>query len=81
MYHVYILRSKRNGKRYIGYTGKDPNQRLAEHNRGSNIFTRNNGPFELIYSEQHEDKDFARKRERYFKTGHGREYLKKIIPL
>jgi hypothetical protein len=33
----------------------------------------------LIYFEVYADQDFARKRERYFKTGHGREYLKKII--
>ena len=81
MYYVYILKSKKNGKRYIGFTGKDPNHRLTEHNNGSNTFTRYNGPFELIYSEQYEDEDFTRKRERYFKTGHGRAYLKKFIPL
>ena len=81
MHHVYILRSTKNGKRYIGFTSKDPNERLFEHNNGSNIFTRHNGPFELIYSEQHEDKEFAIKRERYFKTGHGRAYLKNILHL
>ena len=79
MYYVYVIKSQKNGKRYIGFTSKDPKQRLVEHNNGSNLFTRNNRPFELIYSEQYEDKDFAVKRERYLKSGHGRLYLKKII--
>ena len=81
MYHVYVIKSKKNGKRYIGFTSKDPHQRLEEHNSGSNTFTKALRPFELIYSEQHEDEIFAKKRERYFKTGHGREFLKKVIPL
>lgn len=81
MFYVYILKSQKHGKRYIGLTSKDPKQRLEEHNRGANIYTKRNGPFELIYFEKHEDKILASKRERYFKTGNGREYLKKIIPL
>ena len=79
MYHVYILKSKKNGKRYIGFTSKDPKERLAEQNSGSSKYTKHNGPFELIYLEQHLDKQFAIKRERYFKTGHGRAYLKRIL--
>jgi putative endonuclease len=81
MHYVYVLKSLKNGKRYIGFTSKDPNERLTEHNNGSNIYTRHNGPFKLVYFEQHEDKDFARKRECYFKTGYGRKYLNKIILL
>ena len=28
MYHVYVLKSEKNGKRYVGYTQKDPAERL-----------------------------------------------------
>jgi putative endonuclease len=78
MFYVYVLCSRKNKKRYIGFTSKDPNIRLEEHNRGTTAFTRSNRPFFLLYSELHDNESFARKRERYFKTGHGREYLKKI---
>jgi predicted GIY-YIG superfamily endonuclease len=50
MFSTYVLRSCRNNKRYIGYTGKDPKIRLGEHNSGANNWTRQNGPFELIYT-------------------------------
>jgi predicted GIY-YIG superfamily endonuclease len=51
MYSIYVLRSQRNRKRYIGYTSKDPKSRLEEHNSGTDDWTRQNGPFELIYTE------------------------------
>lgn len=79
MYHVYILRSLKNKKRYIGFTSKDPKIRLQEHNEGFNSFTRYNGPFILIYSEAYTDESFARKCESYFKTGHGRKYSKEVL--
>ncbi|MDE2027952.1 MAG: GIY-YIG nuclease family protein [Candidatus Omnitrophica bacterium] len=79
MYYVYVLRSKGNGKRYVGFTGKSPDQRLLEHNEGKNQSTRSNRPYDLIYFEQHESEEFARKRERYFKTGHGRAYLNRMF--
>ncbi|MEK7567403.1 MAG: GIY-YIG nuclease family protein [Patescibacteria group bacterium] len=75
MYAVYVLRSLKNDKRYIGYSGKTPEERLKEHNSGSNKFTRLNKPFVLIYSESFEEKRNAIKRERYLKSGKGREFL------
>ncbi len=80
MYYVYVLKSLRNGKQYIGFSSRDPLLRLQEHNGGKNEFTRNNGPFKLVYVEKYEDEVFARKREKYFKSGHGRCFLKKVIP-
>lgn len=81
MYYVYVLRSEKNKKQYIGFTGKHAEARLKEHNAGCNAFTRNNRPFELIYFEEHQDKSFALKREKFFKSGNGRAFLKSIIPL
>ena len=75
MYYVYVLKSLKNGKRYIGYSSKDPIERLKEHNQGSNQFTRQNKPFKLVYSEEYVDKSEASKRERYLKSGIGREFL------
>jgi len=81
MYYVYVLRSRRNSKRYVGYTNKIPEERLQDHNTGSSTWTRQNGPFELIHSEQFSDKKSALKREKYFKTGAGRKFLDKVVPL
>ena len=76
VYYVYVLRSRKNEKQYIGYTGKTVAQRLKEHNCGANAFTKANRPFELIYFEEYGDKNFAIKRERFLKSGHGRIFLK-----
>lgn len=79
MYYIYVLRSLKNKKKYVGFTGKDLKTRLKEHNGGSNTFTKRNGPFKLVYSEEHQDASFARKRERFLKTGNGRSFLKRVI--
>ena len=49
MFFIYILRSEKNNKRYVGYTSKRVQQRLAEHNAGrTNKWTRQNRPFKLL---------------------------------
>jgi len=78
MFSVYVLKSKTNKKRYIGYTGKNPIIRLKEHNSGSNKFTKQNGPFEIIYTENFTNKTEAIKREKFLKSGQGRKFLDSI---
>ena len=75
MSHTYVLKSLKNGKRYVGNTDLLPEDRLKEHNYGSNKFTKGNKPFELIYQESHLNKTEARKRENFLKSGIGRKYL------
>lgn len=75
MFTIYVLKSLRNEKRYIGYSSKSAELRLKEHNSGSNIFTRQNKPFVLIYSEEWQTKTEAIKREKFLKSGQGRKYL------
>ena len=79
MYHVYVILSRRNGKRYVGYTQKTPEQRLKEHNQGVNTWTRQNGPFDLIHRENFSSRHAAIKQEIYLKSAAGRKYLKKIL--
>ncbi len=74
-YYVYVLRSLKNNKRYTGCTGLPPDRRLAQHNSGSNKWSKGNKPFELVYVEEHPDKTSARKRENFLKTGVGRQFL------
>jgi len=80
MFTVYVLRSLKNSKRYVGYTSKDVLKRLSEHNAGSNKWTRSNGPFKLVYSEQYASKTEAIVREKFLKSGQGRKFLDSIIP-
>ncbi len=76
---VYVLQSKRNNKRYVGYTRKSPAERLEEHNGGSNAWTKQNKPFDLVYYEEFSSARAARKQELYLKSAAGRSYLKKIL--
>jgi putative endonuclease len=78
MCFVYVLRSKRNNKRYIGYTSKDVQHRLLEHNSSCNQWTRQNGPFELVYADKCSDIKEAKKFEKFLKSGQGRQCLDEI---
>ena len=72
---VYALRSRKDGALYIGMTG-DLERRLKEHNTGQNRSTRSREPFELIYSEGCGSRLEARRREKFWKSGKGREMLR-----
>ncbi|MCD4762161.1 GIY-YIG nuclease family protein [bacterium] len=76
---VYVLRSLKNNKRYVGHTSKDAFTRLKEHNRGCNKWTKQNGPFEIIYTEKYNTKTEAIKREHFLKSGQGRKWLDENI--
>ncbi|MDP2676195.1 MAG: GIY-YIG nuclease family protein [bacterium] len=79
MSFTYVLKSLKNGKRYIGSTNLLPKERLKKHNHGSNQFTKRNGPFELVYQEEYDNKTEARKREIFLKSGIGRKFLDDIL--
>ena len=78
MNYVYVLRSKRDLKRYIGLTN-NLQQRLNLHNNGKVHATKNRIPFELIYYEEFEERIDAAKREKFLKSGKGREFLNSIL--
>jgi len=80
MYYVYVIKSLKNNRRYTGFTQKDPKDRLKEHNSGTNLYTKNNRPFELIYFEAFIEENKARIRESFLKTGQGRRFLDRVIP-
>ncbi|MGQ0827151.1 MAG: GIY-YIG nuclease family protein, partial [Bacteroidota bacterium] len=44
-------------------------------------YTKNKGPWVLVYSESYITRSEAVKREKYFKTGVGRDLIKKITGL
>lgn len=78
MHHVYVLRSEKDGKLYIGYTS-NIRQRMAAHTYGHVISTRNRRPLHLIFIETFASKHDALRRERYFKTNEGKKMLKRIL--
>ena len=79
MYFVYFLKSTVNNKIYVGMTEKLPIERLKDHNLGSNKWTKQNGPFELLYYERYYCKKDAFQREIFYKSGFGRKIRDIII--
>ena len=78
MYFVYVLKSQSSGKFYTGQTNNLEN-RIYAHNNGMSPYTKGKGPWELIYFEECNSRGEAMKREKYLKTGKGREFIKEII--
>ncbi len=78
VWHIYVLENEV-GRRYVGYTGRDPELRLREHNKGVNRWTGARGPWRLVYTEEHQGKSEAIRRERYLKTGAGREERDRLV--
>jgi len=79
MFYVYLLKSRKNEKSYVGFSSKNPKIRLEEHNNGSNTFTKNNKPWNLIYYESFTCKECAFAREKFLKTGVGKKLVKIIL--
>lgn len=80
MYYTYVLKSLRDYKLYIGFTD-NLGKRFWEHQAGKAEATKNRRPLKLIYYEACLNKESAVRREKYFKTGFGRRYLKERLKL
>jgi len=52
---------------------------LKRHYSGYEKTTRSYRPFELIYTEEYSERLKAREREKYLKSGAGKEFLKNLI--
>jgi len=79
MFHIYLLKSKKDEELYVGFTN-DLERRVKEHNNGSVASTKLRVPFELIYCEGYKSEKVARHRENNLKL-HSRAFvqLKKRI--
>ena len=78
MYYNYVIKSKKDGKLYIGFTN-NLKERIENHNNGLVKSTKDRRPFKLIYYEACLNKNDAIRREKSLKTGFGRAYLKRRI--
>lgn len=79
MYYVYVMRSLKDGRLYKGFTS-NLKRRIKEHNSGQTKSTKGFVPWELIYFEKVNSREEARKREKYLKSGQGRDFLKTMAP-
>jgi len=77
MYYIYAISSQSRNYIYVGITN-DIDRRIEEHNNGLNRTTKPYRPFKLILVEKFETRIEARVREKFLKSGDGKELLKKI---
>jgi len=78
MYKVYVIQSQVDKRLYVGLS-KKVSRRLKEHNQGSVFSTKGWRPWVLVYYEDAEDRIRARKREKFLKSGCGKEFLKSFL--
>ena len=77
MYWVYAISSIRRNYIYVGLTS-NLEERIRRHNNGYERTTKAYLPFRLIYSEKLNSRSEARVREKYLKSGIGKEFLKQL---
>ena len=75
---LYVIESLVNGELYVGIC-KDLTNRLRDHENGKNRYTKGLRPWKLVHSETYSDWQAARTQEKYYKSGSGKEQLKRIL--
>ena len=78
MFFVYIIQSSKDDSYYIWQTEK-LEKRLAEHNQGKSSYTKSKVPWQLVYSEKHDIRSEAVKREKEIKRQKSRRYIENLI--
>ncbi|MFZ2188769.1 MAG: GIY-YIG nuclease family protein [Candidatus Moraniibacteriota bacterium] len=66
-FFVYILRSIKDNKLYIGQTN-NLEDRLLRHNAGKVTTTKNRRPFAMVHKEEYLSRAEAMQREKYLKS-------------
>lgn len=81
MHYLYILKSTKDNKGYVGTTA-NVNKRLQEHNSGRVRSTKNRRPFAVVHIEEFVTLAEARKREWFYKcTPQGGKFKKNILEM
>jgi putative endonuclease len=73
--YVYVLRSQKDGKFYVGYT-INIQKRVKEHNSGKVRSTKERRPMKIIYGEGCINQKDTTRTEKYLKTAWGKRYIK-----
>lgn len=77
MISVYAIKSVERNYIYVGMTN-NLKRRLTEHNTGKNRSTKAYVPFNLIFQAEFENRVLAREKEKYLKSGVGKEFLRSL---
>lgn len=79
MFFVYVIQN-REGILYKGHT-TDLKSRIEQHNIGNEFsrYTKNRGPWKLVCFEELQTATEAIIREKFFKSGKGRKFLKQVL--
>lgn len=77
MYFVYAIASLSRNYIYVGLTD-NVDRRFTEHQSGNNKTTKPYRPFKIILTETFNTRPEARLREKYLKSGVGKEFLKSV---
>lgn len=80
MFYVYILKSLKDNKIYIGKTN-NIKRRLDEHNNGQVSSTKSRRPFTILETINCETEEGALHLEKEFKKGYKREEIKRKFNL
>ncbi len=75
-FFVYSIRSLKDGRFYVGMT-ESLERRIKEHNNGRTKSTKGYTPWILVFFEKFKTREEARKREKYLKSGIGKEFIKR----
>ena len=78
MYFVYVLQSQSTGHFYTGFTS-NLEQRVLQHNRGVTKSTKHRVPWRLVHHEPFVSRSEAIRREKFLKSGRGREELSAMV--
>lgn len=78
MIYTYVIQSQKDGKWYTGAT-RDLRKHFKRHNNNEVTITKGRGPFALIYYEARHNEQNAFAREKFLKSGPGKQYLKKRL--
>jgi len=76
-HYVYIIFSQNTSKYYRGYS-TNPYKRLISHNKNESNYTKNKGPWELVYIELLETKKLALVREKALKK-YSRKQIEELL--
>jgi len=77
MYYTYAISSISRNYIYVGISD-NTDRRIGQHNNGHNKTTKAYCPFKTILIEKYSTRAEAREREKYLKSGFGKEFLKSI---
>jgi putative endonuclease len=78
MYYTYAISSINRNYIYVGISD-NVDRRVKVHNKGYNKTTKSYCPFNVILVEEYDTRMEARNREKYLKSGCGKEFLKVLV--